>query len=525
MKKNKNIDIIRALALLFVIIYHLSVVLNFQFSGSLSFINNIMNFGGEIGVTLFFIISGYGIYCSIENQIIEDKKFDFFKFIKKRLCKIYPEYIVCLIISLLLTSSAIYLCKTQIVTHLLFIHNWFPDTHGGINGVLWTMGVIFQFYVIAYLLYKCLKKHPYITSFITILFTVFFKYVTYHFILANMNYESIYYFIYGRQLFTCIDNFAIGMLLAYTSKKYLNIKFKWFKIFVCLILLYGFLTVANARNIYTDSNFGYLFHTFLALILGTFMFVFARIKINYKNILSKVLLFLSKYEYSIYIWHLLIFNNLLKNSSWVSLLSTSKKAAILLIVSIMFGYMFSHLINSINLNELFVFFENNKRKIVNTFFIVLALIGIFFAFPYLKDIYNDLIIINNNKIQCYDTLSSAINEVNDIIPNEKYTYLYIDNTDYEGYMNYYRTRYYFAPNVSIMPYNDYISVVHSGTTEDIIDMLNNTNVDYVFVKYWVFLDDYLVKKPDVDILVYKKNNKQGDSLKDILIPLNGGVLK
>lgn len=40
------------------------------------------------------------------------------------------------------------------------------------------------------------------------------KVVIYHFIFPKIQMESSYYFIYGRQLFSALDNFMGGMFLA-----------------------------------------------------------------------------------------------------------------------------------------------------------------------------------------------------------------------------------------------------------------------------------------------------------------------
>ena len=67
MKHNKNIDLLRALALLQILFYHAWVV-----SGTPNFLPAIftppLQLSGEIGVTVFFALSGFGIYCSITSD-------------------------------------------------------------------------------------------------------------------------------------------------------------------------------------------------------------------------------------------------------------------------------------------------------------------------------------------------------------------------------------------------------------------------------------------------------------------------
>jgi peptidoglycan/LPS O-acetylase OafA/YrhL len=46
----------------------------------------------------------------------------------------------------------------NIVSHLLFIHNIFPSTHGSINGVNWSLATEMQFYLLIFLLGGMIKK-------------------------------------------------------------------------------------------------------------------------------------------------------------------------------------------------------------------------------------------------------------------------------------------------------------------------------------------------------------------------------
>lgn len=61
MKRIKNIDLLRAGAILYIMLYH-CYVLSGQPWQSHTAIHTLLTLGGEVGVTLFFLLSGYGIY-------------------------------------------------------------------------------------------------------------------------------------------------------------------------------------------------------------------------------------------------------------------------------------------------------------------------------------------------------------------------------------------------------------------------------------------------------------------------------
>jgi peptidoglycan/LPS O-acetylase OafA/YrhL len=114
---------------------------------------------GYIGVFLFFVISGFCIHlqwargkaAGIEPEI------QFGGFWKRRIRRLYPPYIIALLLFLLLTASTIGLNLTHfffydLVMHLLMLHNLDPHTCYTINGVFWTLAIEEQLYLAYFLL-------------------------------------------------------------------------------------------------------------------------------------------------------------------------------------------------------------------------------------------------------------------------------------------------------------------------------------------------------------------------------------
>lgn len=100
MQRNRNVDLIRACACLLVLIYH-----GWALTGSvfikIPFWREYVVYGGDIGVTTFFVLSGYGIWHSLYKIEEDGKSIKFKNFIKKRIVRIGPQYYLNLLLLLL----------------------------------------------------------------------------------------------------------------------------------------------------------------------------------------------------------------------------------------------------------------------------------------------------------------------------------------------------------------------------------------------------------------------------------------
>lgn len=329
MKRNRTIDVFRTIAILSVLIYHFYVLCNYPYA-EYKLLNRIISTGGETGVTLFFIISGFGIFVSLQ-RMDTDGSLTYRSFLKKRFLRILPQYYLGLGVLLLITSNAQYLNRKglfDIITHAIFLHNWFPSTHGSINGVLWSLGTIFQFYFIALFIYKLIKKSNGILVYIcSISLVIILKYFIYHYVFKYFAIEPSYYFIYGRQIYTALDNFIAGMIIAdlLINKKFDNIKSKIYgTVFIASSIFAVFwLWQTETKSPYVDSLFGYSWHSVLCIILSVIIFSACNIKFNFKGIISRICFIIAKYQYGTYIWHFVIASTLISSSSWFNKISGS----------------------------------------------------------------------------------------------------------------------------------------------------------------------------------------------------------
>lgn len=252
--RNKNVDMVRALACILVLVYHCWTLCG-NAEIPIPIVREYIMYGGEIGVTAFFVLSGYGIYFSLHKDETREGRTSPHKFLLKRLKRIAPHYYLNLWIALLFTSSAAYLSKDNIVnlmSHIFFLHSFHLSWHGAINGVLWTMSIIVQFYIVSIPVYKCVRKLGK-WSLLFVPITIVARYLTlnYLWIMDEGVFGSFAYSIPGRQLWTSIDNFVIGMYVAQvTVSTCQEQRYDKYVAFISTIIIYLICLLANRYGVW-----------------------------------------------------------------------------------------------------------------------------------------------------------------------------------------------------------------------------------------------------------------------------------
>jgi len=144
------IDVLRAVAALLVIIYHVTAL--GQWTKFAEPLWGLPFRQGWIGVDLFLVISGFVITLSAARE--RERRPEAFKwsFMQRRLRRIVPLYVLTCVIYMLMVRPEILLRPTSefialVVSHGLFLQNLSHHTHGVINGVTWSLALEMQFYV------------------------------------------------------------------------------------------------------------------------------------------------------------------------------------------------------------------------------------------------------------------------------------------------------------------------------------------------------------------------------------------
>ena len=289
-KRSIGIDIIKAISLISVIIYHL-----YEYKGT------------YIGVVLFFVISGYLI-----TEVLYERDDSYFKFIKRRYTKIFPPLIAVLTLSCL----AFYYFYGFINIKLIFnslsslfgLSNIYQiysgmsyfERSGDLFPLLhtWSLSIEIQFYVVfpflIYLFKKIKLNIKFIATIVLILSLISGSIMIYK---EYMNYDisAIYY---GTD--TRIFSILIG------SAFYFLFKDKKLEAKKVNILSYIFLGIIAAITLSVNylSKSNYYGFLYLISILGGFITV-TSLKtgfLDFKSPIAKPLSKLGEHSYVYYLW-------------------------------------------------------------------------------------------------------------------------------------------------------------------------------------------------------------------------------
>jgi len=289
-KRSIGIDIIKAISLISVIIYHL-----YEYKGT------------YIGVVLFFVISGYLI-----TEVLYERDDSYFKFIKRRYTKIFPPLIVVLTISCLAFYYFYGFLSMKLVFNSLSSLFGFSNIYQIFSGMsyfersgdlfpllhTWSLSIEIQFYIIFpffIYLFKKLKLNIKVIATIIIILSLISGAIMFYKEYMNYDISAIYY---GTD--TRIFSILIGSAFYFLFKnKKLNPK-------KANILSYIFLGIIVVITLSVDysSKTNYYGFLYLISILGGFITV-TSLKtgfLDFKNPIAKPFSKLGEHSYVYYLW-------------------------------------------------------------------------------------------------------------------------------------------------------------------------------------------------------------------------------
>lgn len=371
MARNRNIEVLRAFAIIYMLLYHYASSITGlvkSYKGSL-FIESL----GQFALIGFFVLSGFGLYLSFERLETSGKPIQFLPFIKRRLRSLLPQYYLCIGIVLLLTTGIGYLSISHvfhIIQSLFLVQNFAPGN--GINGVTWTIAVLFQLYLISIPLYYLVKKYGWRTWVIGVIITVCLKKSIAMYIAIN-ELDALYYVITSIRIpFTTIDLILTGMCAAkicqeIPAKMLLVLRKPQMCIFcIGLVLLYHYIFIKGTLillggGLYGSKWVNCVWQSAIGGYLSIICIMLYYLPFTYTSKLGSGVQFIAKYEYGIYLWHMLLMGNFMSNQpDWYAWLQANFPIILLIIllsIAIFVGWISSKLTSSKEYLSLFVLLE------------------------------------------------------------------------------------------------------------------------------------------------------------------------
>lgn len=289
---------LRFIFALFVFLSHLSFLKN---SPTYSNVYNNIFAEGFLGVSFFFILSGFILSLNYYNLKKEELK----KFYIARIARVYPIYLLTLLVSLFFKKGSIKL----FLVNLLCLQSFIPimDVYFSFNAPSWSISTELFFYSLFPFLIFIFRNISFlnqffigIASFILIFFlNIFLDKEFHHYILYISPFIRIFDFILGIQLF------SICRLLA---KK--EIKFKHFYILELLTILLFVAFFYFHKEIEITYRYSIYYWIPMCLIIFVFSSQFY-LSSGYYSIFGKmfsnqILVYLGKISFCFYLLHYLV---------------------------------------------------------------------------------------------------------------------------------------------------------------------------------------------------------------------------
>lgn len=291
MKYRIEIDGLRAIAVIAVIIFHLGYLPN-----------------GYLGVDVFFVISGFLITSIIYKEILNGN-FSVLSFYKRRIRRIIPLLLFISFIALILggifmlPDDLIGLSKSIIASNL-FSNNlllyltssdyWEVSMEFKPLMHTWSLGVEEQFYLVYPLIFIFVSSKRIIVTIITLITIIsLFLFLFY----GNINAK---FYLLPYRFF----ELSLGGIFAlfYFNKKEVNSKLK-FIYYTSFILLLFLIFIPYQKN--DISLFLCIVTTAFTIALSNY---FSKSLISEKILSNRILVYIGKISFSLYMWHQIIFS-------------------------------------------------------------------------------------------------------------------------------------------------------------------------------------------------------------------------
>ena len=306
------LDGIRAIAILIVVWFHFwqqSWLMPIAGDFNIDWIPR----NGALLVDMLILLSGFCLFLPYARSMVYKTEAPHAKsFYKKRVARIFPSYYFNVFLVLLLFALPLgeYANKSflwkDLLSHIFFVNNLSYDTLVAtkLNGVLWTVAVEFQFYLIFPLLAKWFQKRPILTYSCMTLIGL----ISSHFI--SQNFGTLNQALYVNHTLTFLSVFANGMLgawayisITHDKKPVKAEQFLYILMTLAGLVLYKILC-DHHMNCPNGQQWQVKYRYVLSLVYLLILFGCLMAQQYFRFFLgNRLMKFLATISFNLYIWH------------------------------------------------------------------------------------------------------------------------------------------------------------------------------------------------------------------------------
>ena len=275
-KRILELDVLRGIAALSVLIYHYTVKYGQLYHHAKGLLFNFVY--GAYGFELFFVISGFVIFMTLhsaENGL---------EFVVKRFSRLYPSYWLAVFFTFTVVSilglPGLQVAWKTVLANLTMFQQFFNITN--VDGVYWTLEIELSFYIILLIIYsmKLLDRIEYIAI------VWLFLQAAIHIMQKTMGLFAMPYNIETFFILKFAHFFIMGIIFYRIVQKG-KLSAKTLGIIIACILVHGLL--ASLRSMLISSFFAVIF----------FLMIWGKLRF----ISNKLTVFFGTISYSLYLIH------------------------------------------------------------------------------------------------------------------------------------------------------------------------------------------------------------------------------
>ncbi|HFK1546300.1 acyltransferase [Bacillus albus] len=354
MNRYEELDSIRGISSLVVMIGHhlmiFSVFQNYSYEDNKPFVMYLLKetparlifSSGNESVIIFFVLSGFVLYRSIQNN------YDSYgSFLLKRICRIYIPYIVAILIAILCQTTmseygishlsewfnrswTIESSLSLIVQHILLVGKYNTDAY---NGVIWSLVHEMRISMIFPLvLMVCLRKtlRGSLLSLFSFSICSVLILLLFHSSLTLTSYALTLHYTVLFLLGALVAKYKENVIVFYSNRTK-NEKIAWFLFAILLYMYEGLIGEIKLLN-------NFIFRDYVIAISACLFVVLSLSVATLSSLLrNKYLLYLGKISYSLYLYHIISLFSL------IYMLHEILPLPIILIFSLVFSFILAML--------------------------------------------------------------------------------------------------------------------------------------------------------------------------------------